>query len=120
MNNLTYVLIILLIIFVVKKYIDSKKSKAKIKEMLESGKKPFLLDVREPSEFANGTVHGAVNIPVGRLSSSLDKLKGKEPIIVFCQSGMRASQALNILKTAGITDVINGISVSMVEMQLKG
>ncbi|MFN8338781.1 MAG: rhodanese-like domain-containing protein [Saprospiraceae bacterium] len=40
-------------------------------------RKPFLVDVRTPGEFAQGHPKGAVNIPLDRLSSNLDKFKGK-------------------------------------------
>jgi phage shock protein E len=68
----------------------------------------FLVDVREPGEFAGGTAKGAVNIPLGRIASQLNKFKGKENIIVFCRSGNRSGQAKTILEQNGFKNVING------------
>ncbi len=68
----------------------------------------FLVDVRTPGEFSSGSVKGAVNIPLDRLSSSLAKFKGKKNIVVFCRSGNRSGQAKAYLERQGFTDVING------------
>lgn len=68
----------------------------------------FLVDVRTPSEFAGGGVRGAVNIPLDKLPSQLDKFKGKNTIVVFCRSGNRSGQAKAILERKGFQNVING------------
>jgi rhodanese-related sulfurtransferase len=72
------------------------------------GQGAYLVDVREPGEFAGGTVKGAVNIPLAAVASQLDKFKGKKNIIVFCRSGNRSGQAKTILEQNGFTNVING------------
>jgi len=71
-------------------------------------KKAFLVDVRTPSEFASGSAPGAVNIPLDRVEQSLDRFKGKGTVVVFCRSGMRSSQAKDILVRNGFKDVVNG------------
>ena len=68
---------------------------------------PFLVDVRTAAEFSTGSVKGAVNIPLDKLSSQLSKFNGKKNIVVFCQSGNRSSQAKQILERNGF-QVING------------
>ncbi|HLP12352.1 MAG TPA: rhodanese-like domain-containing protein [Flavobacteriales bacterium] len=68
----------------------------------------FLVDVRTPSEFASGSVKGAVNIPLDKLPGQLSKFKGKKNIVVFCKSGARSSQAKSILEQNGFEHVING------------
>ncbi len=67
----------------------------------------YLLDVRSESEFANAHVHGSVNIPLNRLNQKIEMLKSKQPIIVFCQSGMRAGMAKALLNKNGIENVTN-------------
>ena len=78
---------------------------------------PFLVDVRTASEFSTGSVEGAVNIPLDKLSSQLSKFKGKKTIVVFCQSGNRSSQAKQILGRNGF-QVINGGSWQNVQQAL--
>ncbi len=62
---------------------------------------PFLVDVRTPAEFFSGNVKGSINIPLGQLHDQLSKFEGQNNIVVFCQSGMRSSQAKSILSKAG-------------------
>jgi rhodanese-related sulfurtransferase len=68
----------------------------------------FLLDVREPQEFANGHIQGAVNIPVRTLGQNLDKLPPKDGFIVaICAVGTRGTQAMMALSLLGWTNVKN-------------
>jgi len=68
----------------------------------------LLVDVRSEKEFAQGSVKGAVNIPLQKISADSARLKGSESIIVFCQSGARSSMALKVLKKQGFQNVLNG------------
>lgn len=79
---------------------------AQLAEVIKEG--AFLVDVRSPREFAGGSVKGAVNIPLDKLPSQLSKFKDKKHVVVFCQSGMRSSQAKNVLQQGGIQNVYNG------------
>lgn len=80
-----------------------------LKAALQEG--AFLVDVREKMEFAEGSVKGAVNIPLGTIAAELNKFKDKKHIVVFCRSGMRSGQAKKILEANGIANVYNGGSV---------
>lgn len=79
----------------------------------------FYVDVRTPTEFAQGSVNGAVNIPLDQIESQLTKFRGKKSIVVFCRSGNRSSQAKIILEQNGITNVTNGGSWEDVKAKLK-
>lgn len=61
----------------------------------------LLLDVREPKEFAAGTVSGAINIPLGQLRSRLRELPVGREIWVSCGVGQRAYYACRILAQNG-------------------
>ncbi len=81
--------------------------KSKIKEALKNG--AVIIDVRTPHEFDQGKVPGSVNIPVDRIAASIPRIKGmNKPIVLCCASGMRSSNAKQILKSAGIQEVFNG------------
>ncbi len=71
-------------------------------------KKPYLVDVRTPMEYNQGHPKGSVNIPLNTVGSNIKKFKGKEHIVVFCQSGNRSGQAASILRSNGIENVVNG------------
>ncbi len=68
----------------------------------------FLVDVRTPAEFEEGSVKGAVNIPLDKLSTELANFKNKKNIVVFCKSGGRSGQAKSILEQSGFQNIING------------
>ncbi len=67
-----------------------------------------LVDVRTPAEFAEGTVAGAINIPVDQIESSLTSLPNDREIVVFCRSGNRSSRAKSILNKHGYNNITNG------------
>lgn len=68
----------------------------------------MLVDVRNPDEYKSGHVKGSVNIPLDQISQRLDRFKNKNTIVVFCRSGARSKMAQSILKSNGVTNVING------------
>ncbi len=57
-----------------------------------------LIDVREPQEFAAGSFHGAVNMPINSLEKNLDKLPLDKPVIFFCGAGARSGEAYDMVK----------------------
>ncbi|BBO35899.1 FAD-dependent oxidoreductase [Lacipirellula parvula] len=61
----------------------------------------LVLDVRMTGEFAAGNIPGAVNIPVDVLRERLGELNREQPIIVYCQVGMRGYIATRILLQNG-------------------
>jgi NADPH-dependent 2,4-dienoyl-CoA reductase/sulfur reductase-like enzyme/rhodanese-related sulfurtransferase len=63
--------------------------------------RPFLLDVRTAQEHTNGTIPGAVNIPVDELRARLAELPRDRAIAVYCQVGMRGYLATRILLQHG-------------------
>lgn len=87
-----------------------------IKEQVANG--AFLVDVRTPQEFAEGSVKGAVNIPLDEVESRLNEFKGKPSVIVFCRTGNRSGQAKAILEYNGIKNVTNGINTKTVNEEL--
>ncbi|RME48772.1 MAG: rhodanese-like domain-containing protein [Chloroflexi bacterium] len=76
---------------------------------LVNGKQYFVIDVREPDEFAAGHIEGAVNIPLRTLTRQLNRLPDSKtmPILVYCHSQKRATHALVILRELGYTQVYN-------------
>ncbi|MEX0635896.1 MAG: rhodanese-like domain-containing protein, partial [Ferruginibacter sp.] len=71
------------------------------------------------SEFAGGSVKGAVNIPLGTIPTNIEQFKNKESVIVFCRSGNRSGQAKSFLEQNGITHVVNGGTWENVQQHIK-
>ena len=65
------------------------------------------IDVREPSEVAEGTLPGTVNIPLGALPERIGELDPAQPVVVLCRSGGRSTQACEFLTASGFADVVN-------------
>ena len=82
-------------------------NKVDIKSIIENG--AVVIDVRSSGEFANGHVKGLVNIPLDKIQGNINKIKGyKKPIVVCCASGMRSSNAKNLLIKNGLEEVFDG------------
>jgi rhodanese-related sulfurtransferase len=65
----------------------------------------FVLDVREPDEWAAGHIPDATLIPLGQLASRLDELDRDRQIVVVCRSGNRSAEGRDILLGAGFPAV---------------
>ena len=73
------------------------------KDLKANLSKYFLVDVREPDEFAEGNIPGAVNIPLGVVLSGvkLDELPKDKEIVLNCRSGRRSATAQEFLISKG-------------------
>lgn len=94
----------------------SKSNDKDLKEMILNG--AFIVDVRTPQEFAEGSVYGAVNIPLQSIDGRLDEFKDKKGVVLYCKSGQRAGQAKTKLEKAGIKNVVNGKNMSTINNSL--
>jgi rhodanese-related sulfurtransferase len=63
-----------------------------------------LLDVRTPGEFASVHVSGSYNVPLDTLAEHGREIGENvtEPVVLVCQSGRRARQAEDALKSTGM------------------
>ena len=78
----------------------SKIKPEEVKTILDNKDENYILiDVREDYEFREGHIPGAVNIPVGNITT-VDYSKDKT-LIVYCRSGNRSNQAAIKLKNMG-------------------
>lgn len=68
----------------------------------------LLVDVRSTSEYADGHIQGALNIPVDQIESRAAELGDHAAtVVVYCRSGQRSARAQKILKAAGFETVHN-------------
>jgi len=72
-----------------------------------NGDCPKVVDVREPWEYSQGHVPGAVLMPLGQLASRLDELDPERPVAVICASGNRSQSAAALLGQKGFKVVYN-------------
>jgi hydroxyacylglutathione hydrolase len=73
--------------------------------------RPFVLDVRRKTEFAEGHIAGATNIAHTRLLSRLDEVPKDRHILVNCRSGARSARACSLLQRHGyeVTNLAGGM-----------
>ncbi len=76
-------------------------------EVAELPADAFLLDVRNPEEFHDGAINGAVNIPVNEIRSVLADLPRDRDIYIYCEAGLRGYLAQRILLQNGFNRVRN-------------
>jgi len=67
----------------------------------------LVIDVRETSEYEEGHIPGAVNIPIRTLAQNLDKIPTDTQVYVYCASGFRAAQSLASLGMLGYDNVLS-------------
>ena len=84
--------------------IDTAEMEARI-----AAAKPVLLDVREPDEYEQGAVPGAIHIPRGHLESQVEsKITDKDAeVLIYCAGGTRSAFAAETLNLLGYTNVVS-------------
>ena len=77
--------------------------------LLDSDSPPYLIDVREPWEWAVSSLaeRGARLIPLAELSDRLGEVPKQTPLVVYCRSGQRSQSAARQLVAAGYGPVTN-------------
>jgi rhodanese-related sulfurtransferase len=78
-----------------------------------------VVDVREPEEFADGHIPGAVNIPLGRLEIDVNSHPAvveregetrslrERPVVLYCLSGGRSARAAAALQRLGFSNPVS-------------
>jgi len=79
-----------------------------LKSLLDSGKDPLLVDVRENDELQKARVENVLHIPMAQIPDRLADLYPKDqPIVVLCHHGSRSERVVEFLREAGFSDVAN-------------
>jgi phage shock protein E len=84
-------------------------SAAALSERLGSADAPVILDVRTLEEYSSGHVPGAINVPYDQVADRVEEFAAfrDADVVVYCQSGKRASMAAADLKAAGFSRVLD-------------
>lgn len=88
-----------------KELVDATKSEVTIisadefKTVMESEKKFYLIDCREPGEFQTACIPGAINVPRGVLENEISAAapSRRTPLYIYCKRGDRAVLAASVL-----------------------
>lgn len=76
---------------------------------LESDNPPILIDVRTPSEYADGHIEGSsmIDYKDNSFKSEIVKLDKEATYLIYCRSGGRSAKASDYMISQGFKDVTN-------------
>lgn len=80
---------------------------AEFRSEMEQSMSKLLIDVREPVEYKNGFIPGAINIPLSQIEQRMGNIPKDRDLLLYCRSGMRSKNAARILRKHGYTRLVN-------------
>ncbi|GEO64834.1 FAD-dependent oxidoreductase [Companilactobacillus nantensis] len=86
---------------------------SKVRSLVEKG--AFIIDAREPNEYAAGHITTSVNIPLSQFRQRLDEIPTDRPVYIHCQSSQRSYNMVRALDNLGYKNITN-ISGSYLEL----
>jgi hydroxyacylglutathione hydrolase len=78
-----------------------------LNEWIEEGRDVAVVDVREPLEWREGHVDGALHLPMLEVIGRLRELPADRPKAVMCAGGLRSSTVISALERHGIRNCLN-------------
>ena len=72
-------------------------SPKEFKNLLKKNNNFQIIDIREPYEYEDGALTNE-NIPLDKMMASLNKIHRDHPVIIYCQTGKRASAIIYMLE----------------------
>lgn len=82
-----------------------------------------VLDVRTKLEYWLGHLPGAVQIPVAELEEQLprrEEIRKDQAILVYCASGARSAQAVEVMRRMGYKRVTDGGGIGAARGEFEG
>lgn len=82
---------------------------SELKERLDRGDVPLLVDVREAFErrIADLPDHDQLRIPTGEFMQRVDEIDRDREVVLYCRSGSRSAWAARVLFQQGFEKVLN-------------
>ncbi len=78
-----------------------------LKSRLSHGEDILLVDVRTPSEVAQGALPNAIHMPMAVLPVRAAELPRDRPIVIYCRSGARSYHCCQFLAQQGVENALN-------------
>lgn len=78
---------------------------AQLVQALSNPNPPIVVDVREPNEFAEGHIQGALSVPLSGLPTHFQEIPKDRSVVVYCRSGHRSAKAQAFLEMQGYTNI---------------
>ncbi|GAV24428.1 rhodanese-like domain-containing protein [Carboxydothermus islandicus] len=77
------------------------------KKLIDENPMLFIMDVREPYEYAEVRIPGSHNIPMGEVEQQLPNIDKEQEILVVCETGSRSASIAQMLVSKGYKHVYN-------------
>jgi rhodanese-related sulfurtransferase len=88
----------------------TKITPQELKTLMETKSGTFtLVDVRDPQEFAEGHIPGAINIPSDKFAAGSAVLDKEKLVVVYCKSGGRSYTAYRKLQKLDYSKIVQAI-----------
>jgi rhodanese-related sulfurtransferase len=84
---------------------DLEMPPAELKQRLDAGTPPRLIDVRSAQEAAICQLPGSELIPLGELQQRMEEIDPDEEAVLYCHHGMRSLNAVVFLRERGYTKI---------------
>lgn len=86
------------------------EDRSRIKEIVKDPG-TTLVDVRIPEQYSEATAKNAVNIPLADIENHLDFFRKQKQVVIFCNRGRQADEAIEKLRKNGITaNIYDGVT----------
>jgi molybdopterin/thiamine biosynthesis adenylyltransferase/rhodanese-related sulfurtransferase len=89
--------------------VGSTITASELKDLIDSDKPIYLVDVREPAEWEIVSIPGATLIPKDEIlrGDALASLPQDKQIVMYCKTGVRSAETLAAVKAAGFADAVH-------------
>lgn len=81
-----------------------------VQQRIDAGETLYLIDVREPSEFAVSQIAGASLIPMRQIPGELSEIESRAAaalVVVFCHHGVRSLNVVHWLREQGVENCVS-------------
>ena len=78
-----------------------------LKDRLDAGDRPVVLDVREPWEYEAARIEGSRLIPLAQMPERVSELDPARETVVICHHGARSAYVTQALTQSGFSKVLN-------------
>lgn len=81
---------------------DIQIAPSELKQKLDAGEKPLIVDVREPWEAEICAISGAKLVPLNTVAANMSAFEGATEVVLYCHHGMRSLNAAAYLRRQGV------------------
>ncbi len=86
---------------------ENEITATQLKQLIDSGERVNLIDVREPHEYEICRIEGSKLIPFSEIPNRLNELSLTDPYVFHCHIGARSASAVSFLRQLGFKNVKN-------------